>query len=742
MAVNRRHFLMFLGASAGTLALQPYSKNLSVSLPFQTDVANAQNAVGLGFKPIKGTMPLKTDSLALEKQLSDYSQFTVQDDLVLPEGFTYDVVASWGDRVGDSRFGYNNDYISFIETAPNQGFLTVNHEYISAVPWLETFEQVVGKALPFAEVKTAVEAAGKDGIDAFALADTDPTKGKITELTKEALTDLGISVISVKKDASGKWTRTNSSSDRSISGISGLDNPSRLLKSTGPATAIFRKTQGIGYTDKLGDRVIGTFSNCAGGVTPWGTSFSAEENYQSYVPEDVNADGTSMNPAKKTFSIGDEEIGGLGNVFGMAGNKYGWMVEVDPANPSDYGTKHTWLGRFRHEAVAVNAVAGRKLAVYSGCDRRGGHLYKFVSAGTVSDLKNKANSRLFESGMLYAAKFNADGTGSWIALNAETPVNPDLPSVHVGKMITLPNPDRTVGGSIKVEEDGAIATFKQSFKTLGDLYQGTPEEKQGAILIDAHFAASAAGATCTARPEDTEMGPNGGMFVAFTSGSPSSSDGSPDARIFKGPGNETEWEYGWVMRVDEVGNDPAAMTFKWSTVATGGEPAEGGLGFSNPDNLAFDGKGNLWMVMDMSSDKHNKAVPSGRLDKEGKPLEQSDLRAIFGNNSVWYMPTSGANAGQAYLFGFGPMDSEMTGPFFTADQKTLFISAQHPGEVGGMRKAMASETRELAMRTTDGQEFMQTRVVPIGSNWPGKGANTPPKPTIVAIRRVDGGSIS
>ncbi len=742
MAVNRRHFLMFLGAGAGTLALQSYSKNLSVSLPFQPEVANAQGIAGLGFKPIKGTMPLKTDRLALEKQLSDYSQFTVQDDLVLPEGFTYDVVVAWGDRVGDSRFGYNNDYISFIETAPNQGFLTVNHEYISAVPWLETFEQVVGKALPFAEVKTAVEAAGKDGVDAFALADTDPVKGKITELTKEALTDLGISVMSVKKDASGKWTRTNSGSDRSISGVSGLDNPSRLLKSTGPATAIFRKTQGLGYIDKLGDRVIGTFSNCAGGVTPWGTSFSAEENYQSYVPEDVNADGTSMNPAKKTFSIGDEEIGGLGNVFGMAGNKYGWMVEVDPANSSDYGTKHTWLGRFRHEAVAVNAVAGRKLAVYSGCDRRGGHLYKFVSTGTVNDLKNKANSRLFESGMLYAAKFDADGTGRWIALNAETPVNPELPSVHVGKMITLPNPDRTVGGSVKVEDDGAIATFKQSFKTLGDLYQGTPEEKQGAILIDAHFAASAAGATCTARPEDTEMSPNGGMFVAFTSGSPSSSDGSPDARIFKGPSDKTDWEYGWVMRVDEVGNDPAAMTFKWSTVATGGEPAEGGLGFSNPDNLAFDAKGNLWMVMDMSSDKHNKAVPAGRLDKEGKPLDQSDLRAIFGNNSVWYMPTSGANAGQAYLFGFGPTDSEMTGPFFTADQKTLFISAQHPGEVHGMRKAMASETRQLAMRTTDGKEFMQTRVVPIGSNWPGKGANMPPKPAIVAIRRVDGGTMS
>lgn len=736
---NRRHFLMLLGASAGTIAVQPLLKN---SGPLQPEAANAQGTSGLGFKPVKGTMPLKTDSLTQDKQLSDYSQFTVQDDLVLPEGFAYDIVASWGDRVGDSRFGYNNDYISFIETAPNVGFLTVNHEYISAVPWLASFQQVVGKSLPLAEVQAAVEATEGKGVNAYALPDGDPMKAKIREISKEAMTDLGVSVMAVRREANGKWTRTNASSDRVIHGISGLDNPGRLLKTTGPAAAVFRKAQGLGYIDKLGDRVIGTFANCAGGYTPWGTSFSAEENFQGYVPEDVKADGTSLDPAQKTFGIDSEEITGLGNVFGLAGNKYGWMVEVDPANPNDYGTKHTWLGRFRHEAVAVDAQAGKKLAVYSGCDRRGGHVYKFVSSGTISDPKNKANSKLLETGMLYAAKFNTDGTGTWIALKPDTAVNPDLPSIHNGKMITLPNPDRASGGSVKVEDDAAIATYKQQFKTLGDLYQGSPEEKQGAILIDAHFAANAAGATCTARPEDTDMGPNGGMFVAFTSGSPSSSDGSPDARVFKGPNGESTWEYGWVMRMDEVGNDPAAMSFKWSLVATGGEPAEGGLGFSNPDNLAFDGKGNLWMVMDMSSDKHNKAVPAGRLDKEGKPMKQSDLRAVYGNNSIWYMPMSGANAGQAYLFGFAPMDAEMTGPFFTADQKTLFLAAQHPGEVGGVRKDMAIESRQIAMKTTDGQEFMQTREVPIGSNWPSKQANMPPKPSIVAVRRVDGKTIS
>ncbi len=119
MAVNRRDFLLFLGAGVGTVALQPLVTGKgSVSLPFQVEAASAQGVpAGLSFKPIKATMPLMTDSLTQDKQLSDFSEFTVQDDVVLPEGFTYDIVASWGDRVGDSRFGYNNDYLSFIETA-------------------------------------------------------------------------------------------------------------------------------------------------------------------------------------------------------------------------------------------------------------------------------------------------------------------------------------------------------------------------------------------------------------------------------------------------------------------------------------------------------------------------------------------------------------------------------------------------------------------------------------------------
>lgn len=740
MTVKRRHFLMFLGAGAGSIALQPLLQaGQQGSNGLQLAPASAQSAPGrIKFQPVKGPMPLPTDGISATKQLSDYSAYAIQDDVVVPQGYTYDVIASWGDAMGDSHFGYNNDYLSLVETAPGEGYLTVNFEYISPLAWMKGYEQVLGKTLPFDAVLAAVEAAGDDGIEAFGLPASDGVKQQIVEISKAALTDLGIGVIFVRREANGRWVRVPNASDRRITGISGLDD-NRYLKASGPAVAVFRKTSGTGYIDGLGDKIIGTFGNCSGGTTPWGTVLSAEENFQDLVPEPVYADGTPFEPAKRTFSLSDEEIAGHGSALGLAGHKYGWMVEVDPAKSDDYGVKHTWLGRFRHEAVAVRAEAGRKLAVYSGCDRRSGHVYKFVSADAIRDPKAKSNSRLMENGMLYAAKFNADGTGQWIALSPETAINPDLPSVHVGGMITLPN--RPDGGVKKVTDDAEIAAFKQQFKTLGDLYEGNAFEKQGAILIDAHFAANAVGATCTARPEDTDLNANGSVFIAFTSGAPSGSDGGPDKRVFKAPTGEEQWEYGWIMRLDEDGNDPAAMTFKWAILANGGEPHDGGLGFANPDNLEIDSNGNLWIVTDMSSDKLNRAVPQGRVDSEGKAVSQSNLRGLYGNNSIWVMPTTGENAGEAYLFGFGPMDAEMTGPFVTKDTKTIFFAAQHPGEYGGVRENMASETRQFALKTLDGQDFVQTREVPIGSNWPSKAANQPPKPSVVAIRRLDGGTL-
>jgi uncharacterized protein len=737
MSIKRREFLLLLGGSAGAVSLGSLG-----GCDKQNTLQQVSTTVNsFLFQPIKGAIPLETSGFKPEQQKEIYSTYEVVDDLVLPQGFQYQVIAAWGDKVGDSRFGYNNDYLSFVPTSENEGYLSVNFEYISAIPWMQTYQQVIGKSLPFAEVKAALKKNSKNEINAFALPDNDPIKAKIKEICSEALLDQGLGIISIRKTEKGKWERTNSPNDRRISGISGLEDK-RYLKATGPGVTVFRKKQGQGYIDKLGDRIIGSFANCAGGTTPWGTVLSAEENFQSQVPEPVYADGTSLAPSKRTFALSDEGLEGQGNVFGLAGNKYGWIVEVDPANPNDYGTKHTWLGRYHHEAVGVRVETGKQLAFYSGCDRRGGHIYKFISSDRVTNPKDKANSQLLQKGMLYAAKFNADGTGRWIPLKADTPVDPDVPSNIGGNLIRLPKgatkvkadfqplPEPIEGFNLKITKDEEITSFKQSYKKLGDLYTGNTEEQQGAILIDAHYAANAAGATCTARPEDTEIAPSGDLYISFTSGS-SDKEGGSDIRIFKSPKGEAAYEYGWVMRLTEDNNEPAAAKFKWEMLATGGEPAAGGMGFANPDNLLLDRSGNVWMVTDVSSGSMNSSLIS-RVNDQGKP---ANISGLFGNNAIWFIPTSGKEAGKAFLFGTGPMECETTGPCFSQDEQTMFLAIQHPGEINGTRKNQASESREILVTTTTGEEFMQTRQVPIGSNWPSKTPNSPPKPAVVAITK-------
>ena len=735
MIVSRRNFLLFLGASAGSIALNPVANpKQKYSLPLELNqTATATTNGSLPFVPVRVPLPLPTEGIPPQEQMSRYASYEVQDDLVLPEGYQYQVIATWGDTVGESRFGYNNDYLSIVETAPNEGFLTVNFEYISGAIWMNTYPVVIGKELPFEEVKAQTNE--EDEIDAFT-EDDDVLKAQIEEISREGLIDQGIGVISVRRNSLGLWERTYSKSDRRITGISGLDRPEQLLKSTGAATQVFNKKNKLGYEDHLGDRIIGTFQNCAGGTTPWGTVLSAEENVQDQIPEPVMADGSSMSPSEKPFIINDEEVDGRANVFGLAGNKYGWMVEIDPADPNDYGTKHTWLGRCRHEAFGIRTEAGKPLVVYSGCDRKGGHLYKFISTDKIKNPQDKSNSRLFEQGMLYGAKINSDGTGEWIPLTLDTPINPVKPSEVTNGMVKLPNPDRKQGGVVEMTSELAIEPYQNQFKTLSDLYRGDNiEEQQGAILIDVHYAASAAGVTCTARPEDTIVSPDGTLFVAFTSGT-SGSDGGADLAVFSGPNSETDYEFGWLFKLEEDNNEPATLTFRWSSIATGGEPAKGGAGFANPDNIALDNSGNLWVVTDMSTSKHNQAVPSRT--EEGKTLSGSDLTGVFGNNSMWYVPLSGDNAGEIYPFAIGPMECECTGPVFTQDQSTLFLSVQHPGEKNGTRLDMATEMRDFALLTTEGTIFNQQRQVPLGSNWPGKVANEPPRPAIVAIARTDG----
>ncbi|MEL6989195.1 MAG: alkaline phosphatase PhoX, partial [Bacteroidota bacterium] len=153
--------------------------------------------------------------------------------------------------------------------------------------------------------------------------------------------------------------------------------------------------------------------------------------------------------------------------------------------------------------------------------------------------------------------------------------------------------------------------------------------------------------------------------------------------------NSNKYDYhGSILKIEEDNGDFDALSFKASTYMAGGEAN----GFSCPDNLAFDLAGNLWITSDMSGSAMN---------KEDGPYMP------FKNNSLFVIPRQGEDAGKVIRVASAPRDAELTGPWFSPDGKTLFLSVQHPGE----------QTRDLNNPT---------------SKWPFDEDNIP-KPAVVAI---------
>jgi len=770
--ITRRQLLIFFGSSAATTVLAP---GLTQKL-FRSNSSAAEAVVPTSFTPVRLPHPLPIyrelpsfmptapggeGTVMAASQDTRLTSYSVVDDVVVPPEYERYVIVRWGDRVFPDPadyFGYNNDYTGFIALrgSNDDGYLWVNHEYVS-FPMSKVAPEAPSDVASFPASDRAVL-----GIDLS-------VKNQAT--LGEFLYNLGGSIVRITKQANGRFQAiAGDSLNRRIHGLSGLginsqrtdkykdvtswgtrQGDNEYLTATGPAaTQVFAQVN----SDGLGNRIIGTAYNCSGGTTPWGTILSAEENFQGSelffvgVQENVKPNGGQTSYAKGT----------TGEEFGLVGEKYGWMVEVDPLDPNFRPRKHTSLGRFRHENVAIRAEAGRRLVVYMGDDRRGGHTWKFVSNGTVTNPADKTNSRLFEDGVLYVAQYNRNGAGRWLPLTLNTQTNPVSPQkvgeaelASFGKAqrdanTRLPKragiADQTEdGGSFVVDttnEATALPGYKN--KTLATFYSS-----QGAVLVDAFLAANLIGGTPTARPEDLEVNPTTKeVFIAYTDAAPGS-DGYPDSRIFTvakyGSVVNSTQQSGGLYKIIEDSPDGAGLTFRWQRLAQGGEAgAVAGAGFASVDNLDFDTQGNIWGVTDMSTSTHNgfdvgAAAKPATIDHK-KTGNVSEFTGVFGNNWLFYIPTSGPNAGTVIPFAYGPNRCELTGPTFVGD--TLLLSVQHPGEDCPIDDGTVL-SRQIEMLDLNGAVFNQTRSVSRGSLWPSNISNDSrrsPIPSVIGIRRV------
>ncbi|MEG4866712.1 MULTISPECIES: PhoX family protein [unclassified Microcoleus] len=771
--ITRRQLLIFFGSTAATTVLAP---QLTQTL-FGINSTSAESIIGpLSFTPLRLPHPLPVyqelssfmptsingqGTVMAASQNTKLTSYSVVDDVVVPPEYERYVILRWGDRVFPDPadyFGYNNDYTGFvgIRGSNGDGYLWVNHEYVS-FPMSKIAPEAPSDVASFPATDRAVL-----GIDLS-------VKNQAT--LGEFLYNLGGSIVRITKQANGRFLAiAGDSLNRRIHGLSGLGINSQradkykdvtswgsrqgddnYLTGTGPAaTQVFAQVN----SDGLGNRIVGTAYNCSGGTTPWGTILSAEENFQGSeaffigVQENVKPNGGQTGYAKGT----------TGEEFGLVGEKYGWMVEVDPQDPSFRPRKHTALGRFRHENVAIRAEAGRKLVVYMGDDRRGGHTWKFVSNGTVTNPADKTNSRLFEDGTLYVAQYNRNGAGRWLPLALNSPTNPVSPSkVGEAELASFGKAQRDAntrlpkrsgiagqtedGGSFVVDttnEATALSGYRN--KTLANFYTS-----QGAVLVDAFLAANLIGGTPTARPEDLEVNPTTKeVFISYTDGAPGS-DGYPDSRIFTVAKytvalNSTQ-QSGGIYKIIEDSSDGAGLTFRWQRFVQGGEAGSvSGAGFASVDNLDFDTQGNIWGVTDMSTSTHNgfdvgAAGKPNAIDHK-KTGNVSDFTGVFGNNWLFYIPTSGPNAGTVIPFAQGPNRCEMTGPTFVGD--TLLLSVQHPGEDCPIDDGTVL-SRQIEMLDLNGAVFNQTRSVSRGSLWPSNISNDSrrsPMPSVIGIRRV------
>jgi hypothetical protein len=523
------------------------------------------------------------------------------------DGYKAEVVAAWGDPMvaGQApfdpamtaedlatRFGYNCDFIAFMplpkgSQSSDNGLLCVNNEYVSP--------NVVFPGVTWDNMPDSLSDANVRVLNA----------------------SVGHSIVEVKR-TNGAWAVVQDSPlNRRIT----MDTEIAIA---GPlAGHLLMQTS----YDPAGRMVRGTHYNCSGGVTPWGTVLSGEEGSYDTFGGDVAAHPQAAVLERYAFD-GSDYYGRarLDARFDLAKepnepNRFDWVVEIDPYDPTAMPVKRTALGRFHHEGAAVWLNRDGRAVVYMGDDDNFEYVYRFVSADTFDPANPTSGKDLLDAGILSVARFNADGTLDW------------LPLVHGQGPLTAEN--------------------------------GFADQAE--VLLKTRLAADALGATPMDRPEGMETNPvTGRVYGLMTKNKNITADKLNPVNT------RPENLYGHVVELIPPGGmgrdtDHAADQFTWDLFVLCGDPAMEAHGarfhegttengwFVNPDNVGFDPKGRMFVATDGAND--------------------------FGiADGIYGVDTEGPARGLPKLLFAAPLGAECAGPCFTPDGTTLFVSVQHPAE--------------------------------------------------------------
>lgn len=607
-------------------------------------------AVGLVAAPLLATSPAAARQGTLGRAL----RFTPiaasdADEVVVPEQYACDVVIRWGDPITAGAPVFS---LEAQTPAAQRGQFGFNCDFVAELPLPERVEGAVEETGCLAPLASAWLGSAFRGLQRTGAAGSllwvnhEYTSGSEMFLGYDAsaptmeqvaieIAAHGASVVKLKQTPTGWTYEQGSRFNRRIMG----DTPMLL---TGPAAGdVLLQTS----DDPSGRRVLGMLNNCGGGTTPWGTVLSCEENFDQYfangsalaaadpakaelyarLPPPSGASGRKWELFHARFDLAQEP-----NEFA----RFGYVVEVDPYDPTSTPRKHTALGRFKHEAAVPVVTRHGHVAVYTGDDARYEYVYKFVTARKLRPHDRRHNLQLLESGTLYVAKFAEDGTGLWLPL---------------------------------VQGEGPL-TAQNGFHSQAD------------VSVNTRRAADLVGATKMDRPEDIEVSPvTRKVYIALTNNSARSAVATDPGEVAANPRLNNRW--GHVLELEEQDGDNAALAFRWEIFLLCGDPATTpGVYFAGfdaaqvsplscPDNLDFDDAGNLWIATD------------------GAPATPG-----FGswNDGIFAVPTEGAERGFVRQFLSGVRGCEVAALDHSADGRTLFASIQHPGEDGGLPNTVSS----------------------------------------------------